>query len=90
MTGFRPSNLDIRTDELRDLVRRSREVVLLAAITGAITGIGVYFFEYLVTEVLLHSLFEADWKWGLIIPGLGLVASALILHRRGWRILRDI
>ncbi len=71
MTGFRPSNLDIRTDEFRDLVRRSREVVLLAAVTGAITGIGVYFFEYVVTELMLHRLFEADWKWGLIVPGLG-------------------
>jgi CIC family chloride channel protein len=85
MTGFRPSNLDLRTDEFRDLVRRSREVVLLAAITGAITGIGVYFFEYLVAEVLLHRLYEADWKWGLIIPGLGLVASALILNTVGSR-----
>jgi len=83
MPGFRPSTLDIRTDEFRDLVRRSREVVLLAAITGAITGIGVYFFEYIVTEVLFDTLLHADWKWGLIVPGLGLVASALILQTIG-------
>ena len=83
MTWFRPTNIDLRTDEFRDLVRRSREVVLLAAVTGAITGIGVYFFEYFVTEVLLHHLYHADWKWGLIVPGLGLVASALILSTIG-------
>ena len=28
--GWRPSTFDIRSEEFRDLVRRSREVVLLA------------------------------------------------------------
>ena len=35
MLGWRPSSFDIRGEEFRDLVRRSREVVLLAAITGS-------------------------------------------------------
>ena len=44
MTVMMPASFDIRTGELRNLVRRSREVVLLAAVTGAITGLGVRFF----------------------------------------------
>ncbi|MEM1333539.1 MAG: chloride channel protein [Actinomycetota bacterium] len=79
MTSLRPASLDLRTDELRDFVRRSREVVLLAAATGALTGTFVYYFEYVVVEVLFHALEEADWWWGLIIPPLGLVASAILL-----------
>ena len=82
-SGFRPESLDLRTDELRDLVRRSREVVLLAAVTGAITGLLVRYFEYLVAEVAFDALLHADWKWGLIVPALGLVASAVILHSVG-------
>lgn len=57
--------------------------MLLAAITGAITGMGVYFFEYVVIDVLYDRVLEADWKWGLVVPGLGLVASALILKSVG-------
>ncbi len=79
LTAFRPAALDLRTEELRDLVKRSREVVLLAAVTGAVTGTFVYWFEYVVVEVLFHRLEDADWWWGLIIPPLGLVASAIIL-----------
>lgn len=81
--GLRPKTLDIRTDEFRDLVKRSREVVLLAAITGALTGVLVRYFEYIVAEVFFHTLLEADWRWGLIVPTLGLVASALILKSVG-------
>ena len=83
LMGLRPPHLDLRTDELRDLVRRSREVVLLAAVTGALTGAFVRYFEYVVVELLFEHLLEADWKWGLIVPALGLAASALILARVG-------
>jgi chloride channel protein, CIC family len=79
MSGLRPESLDLRTDELRDLVVRSREVVLLAAVTGALTGLLVRFFEYVVAEVAFASVLEADWKWGLVLPACGLVISALIL-----------
>ncbi|MFK8022704.1 MAG: chloride channel protein, partial [Ilumatobacter sp.] len=75
----RPRTLDISTDEFRDLVRRSREVVLPAAITGAITGVYVRYFEYIVVELAFHKLTHVDWKWGLIVPPLGLAASAAIL-----------
>jgi len=33
MQRFRPTRVDVRTQEFRDFVRRPREVVLLAAIT---------------------------------------------------------
>lgn len=78
-----PRHLDLRTDEFRDLVKRSREVVLLAAVTGAVTGVMVRYFEYVVAEVMFEHLLHADWRWGLIAPTLGLVASALILKTVG-------
>ncbi len=78
-----PRNLDIRTDEFRDLVRRSREVVLLAAVTGAITGVFVRYFEFIVAELAFDTLLHSDWRWGLVVPTLGLVASALILKSVG-------
>jgi CIC family chloride channel protein len=83
MKGLRPGSLDIRTDEFRDLVRRSREVVLLAAVTGALTGLLVRYFEFIVAEIAFDTLLHADWKWGLIVPALGLVVSALILKTVG-------
>lgn len=79
----RPRTLDIRTGEFRDLVRRSREVVLLSAVTGALTGLFVRFFEYLVAEVMLDSLLHGPWWLGLFIPAVGLIASAIILRTIG-------
>jgi CIC family chloride channel protein len=70
---WRPSSFDIRTGEFRDLVRRSREVVLLAAITGALTGLFVRFFEYIVVEVVYERIVHAPLWVGAIAPGIGLV-----------------
>ncbi len=81
--AIRPGTLDLRTDEFRDLVTRSREVVLLAAVTGALTGLLVRFFEFVVVEFLFDAWKESDWKWGFVIPPLGLVASAIILRTVG-------
>lgn len=83
ISGLRSGTVDLNTDELLDIVRRSREVVLLAAVTGAVTGVFVRYFEYVVVELAFDSLIEADWKWGLIVPTLGLVASVLILRHVG-------
>lgn len=80
---LRPRSIDLRSDEFRELVSRSREVVLLAAITGALTGVLVRYFEFVVLDLAFHSLTDSDWKWGLIVPPLGLVASALILKTAG-------
>ncbi len=81
--GLRPATLDIRTDEFRSLVRRSREVVLLAAITGAVTGVFVRFFEYVVDEVLLDSVLHGPLWFAAIAPGVGLVLSAILLRTLG-------
>ncbi|NND74095.1 MAG: chloride channel protein [Ilumatobacter sp.] len=82
-TKLRPTNFNIRTTELRDLVRRSREVVLLAAVTGAITGLFVRFFEYVVAEVAFERVLHGPLWFAAIAPGLGLVASAVLLRTLG-------
>lgn len=79
----RPSTFDIRTSELRDLVRRSREVVLLAAITGAVTGLFVRFFEYIVIEVAFERIVEGPLWVGAVAPSIGLVLSAILLRTVG-------
>ncbi len=80
---IRSGSFDVRTKELRDLVRRSREVVLLAAITGALTGLFVRFFEYVVTEVMLKRVIESPLWFGAIAPGIGLVLAAILLRTLG-------
>ncbi|MGB0112828.1 MAG: chloride channel protein, partial [Ilumatobacteraceae bacterium] len=81
--GWRPSSFDIRSEEFQNLVRRSREVVLLAAITGAITGLFVRFFEYFVIEVVFHWVLEGPLWVGAVAPGIGLLLSAILLHTLG-------
>lgn len=81
--GWRPSSFDIRTGELRDLVKRSREVVLLAAITGALTGLYVRFFEHLVVDVMYERIVEAPLWVGALAPGFGLLLSAILLKTVG-------
>ncbi len=83
MSSWRPASFDIRTGELRDLVRRSREVVLLAAITGSITGLVVRFFEYVVVEVSFERVVEGPLWVGALAPGLGLALSAILLRTLG-------
>ncbi len=82
MRAMRPESFEVRRDELRQLVRRSREVVLLAAITGIITGLAVRGFELLVDEAF-HAVLEAPLWLAAISPAIGLIASALILRYVG-------
>lgn len=81
--GWRPSTFDIRTGEFRDLVRRSREVVLLAAITGALTGLFVRFFEFIVVEFVYEKIVHGPLWVGAIAPGVGLLLSAILLKTVG-------
>ncbi len=83
MLGWRPPSFDIRSEEFRDLVRRSREVVLLAAITGSITGFVVRFFEYVVAEVTFEKIIEGPLWLGAVAPGIGLALSAILLRTLG-------
>ncbi len=82
MRALRPDSFEVRRDELRQLVRRSREVVLLAAVTGVVTGLLVRGFEYLVDEVY-HQVLEAPLWLAAISPALGLTVAALILKLSG-------
>jgi chloride channel protein, CIC family len=70
----------VRRDELRKLVRRSRDVVFFAALTGAVVGLAVRLFEYVVLEVLYHELVEQDLWVIALAPVGGLLLSALILQ----------
>jgi CIC family chloride channel protein len=82
-TRWRPSTFDIRTGEFRDLVRRSREVVLLAAVTGAVTGLFVRFFEYIVVEVTFERIVHGPLWLAAVAPGVGLMLSAILLRTVG-------
>ena len=64
-----------RRDELRGLAMRSHQVVTLAAITGAITGLVVAGFDRLVVDELFHrALHLPSWLLG-ILPGIGLLVA---------------
>ena len=63
-----------RRAELLALASRSREVVLLAAVTGALTGLGVALFERVVIDVLFDHVSQLS-PWLLTFaPGFGLRA----------------
>jgi CIC family chloride channel protein len=67
------------TRRFREFARRSHEVVVLAAITGAVTGFAVAAFDWIVVDALLDHLFElSPWllAW-MPLVGLGLTWCAL-------------
>ena len=80
--ALRPDSFEIRRDELRLLVRRSREVVLLAALTGVVTGLSVRGFEYVVHVTYEEVVHAPTWVTALA-PAIGLVLAALILRVGG-------
>ena len=82
MRALRPESFEVRRDELRQLVRRSREVVLLAAVTGIVTGLAVRGFEYIVDEIY-HQVLEAPVWWAAVAPAIGLVLAAVVLRLGG-------
>ncbi|MCB0951452.1 MAG: chloride channel protein [Microthrixaceae bacterium] len=70
-------------DELRSLAERSRQVVLLAALTGAVTGLAVAFYEWLLVEVLIETVLSAPIWAQALIPAVGLALAAVILRYVG-------
>ena len=58
-------------------------MVLLAAVTGAVTGAFVRFFEYVVVEVAFRYLVEGPVWFGAVAPGIGLALSAVLLRTVG-------
>ena len=57
-------------------------MVLLAAVTGIVTGLAVRGFEYVVDEIY-HQVLEAPLWLTAVSPAIGLVAAALILRLAG-------
>lgn len=57
--------------------------MLLAAITGAITGLFVRFFEYVVVEVVFERIVHGPLWFAAIAPGIGLVLTAILLKTLG-------
>jgi CIC family chloride channel protein len=67
-------------DEVFALGRRTRLVVLFAALTGAVTGLGVAGFESLTRTGLFDHLRRAPLAVQVSAPLVGLVLAAVALH----------
>lgn len=72
-----------RRDELRDLARRSREAILLAAIVGAVTGAGVALGEWIVVGQMLEGVASLPWWAQAWLPLGGLAVAAIVLRVGG-------
>jgi CIC family chloride channel protein len=62
---------------------RSRQVLLLAALTGVITGLGVALFESIVIELIFDELLTLPIGALALMPTVGLVIAALSLRWLG-------
>jgi CIC family chloride channel protein len=60
--------------------RRSREVLVLSAVTGVATGLGVAAFEWVTGRGALDHLYELPVGVQVVAPGIGLVAAAMSLR----------
>ncbi|HEY1279495.1 MAG TPA: chloride channel protein [Acidimicrobiales bacterium] len=72
-----------RHDELRALAARSAQVVLAAAVVGAVTGLGVAGIERAVVDGGLAAVRAAPWWVMAAAPCLGLVVAAVLLRKVG-------
>jgi CIC family chloride channel protein len=81
---FADLGLVSRTKVHRELVaalgRRTRLVVLFAALTGLVTGVGVAGFEELTRDALFDHLVRAPLALQLAGPLVGLLVSALVIR----------
>ncbi len=75
---------DQYTERLRGLGRRSREVLLLAAIVGAATGLGVAGFDRGVHALLDRTMRVPLWL-AAGLPSVGLAVGGLALRYLGRR-----
>lgn len=72
-----------RRDEIREMARRSREAILLAAVVGALTGSGVALGDWIVAEHMLPSVGRLPWWAQAWLPLLGLGVAAIFLRLGG-------
>ncbi len=73
---------DQYTERLRGLARRSREVLLLAAIVGATTGLGIAGFDACVERLLDETMRAPLWLVACL-PAVGLAVGGLALRYLG-------
>jgi chloride channel protein, CIC family len=75
MTDATDSNPGRRRRELRLLAKRSHQVVTLAAVTGALTGLVVAGFDRVVVDEAFHRVLKLPtWAMGAL-PGIGLLVA---------------
>jgi CIC family chloride channel protein len=65
----------LRDERVASLARRSRDVLVLCAVTGALTGLGVAAFEWVAGEQGLERLYEAPVPVQVVAPAVGLVVA---------------
>lgn len=65
---------------LAALGRRSQQVLLLSAVTGALVGLAVALFDWITQDVVLGSLFRAPTLIQAVGPLVGLALAALALR----------
>ena len=75
--------MSARRERLAALGRRTRQVVLLSAVTGFLTGSAVALFEWLTHHQLFERLQEAPTAVQVVGPLAGLLAAAAILRWLG-------
>ena len=56
---------------------------MLAAVAGALTGVGVALGEWVVVDVLLDGAGDLDWWMQAWLPLVGLAAAAVVLRLGG-------
>ena len=69
----------LRTN-LTGFARRSREVLLLSAVTGVVTGLAVAGFEWVTGRGALDHLYDLPVAVQVVAPGVGLIVAALALR----------
>ena len=72
-----------RREQLLALSRRGQQVLVVAAVTGILTGAVVAGFEYVTREVVFEALTEAPLWVRCVAPLVGLVAAALCIRLFG-------
>jgi len=65
---------------LTGFARRSREVLLLSAVTGLATGLAVAGFEWITGRGALDHLYDLPIAIQVVAPGVGLVIAAVALR----------
>lgn len=80
-----PAELRLREQRQRlaALGRRTRQTVVLAAATGALTGAAVALFEWVTRDQLFDRLLEAPAAVHIVAPAVGLLVAALVIRHLG-------